>query len=38
VGTSLTAITAGTFYFTIRYSQADGSIGTATTYPYGNFA
>jgi hypothetical protein len=37
VGTSLTAITAGTFYFTIRYSQADGNIGTATAYPYGNF-
>ena len=31
------AITGGTFYFTIRYTQPDGNIGTTTTYPYGNF-
>ena len=31
------AITGGTYYFTIRYTQPDGNIGTATTYPYGNF-
>jgi hypothetical protein len=31
------AITGGTYYFTIRYTQADGNIGTTTTYPYGNF-
>ena len=37
VGTSMTTVTAGTFYFTVRYTQLDGSIGTLTTYPYGNF-
>ena len=37
LGTSLTTINAGTMYFTLRYSQADGSIGTATAYPFGNF-
>ena len=38
VGTSLTApITGGKFYFTIRYTQLDGSIGSTTAYPYGNF-
>jgi hypothetical protein len=31
------AITGGTYYFTIRYTQPDGNIGTTTTYPYGNF-
>jgi hypothetical protein len=31
------AITGGTYYFTVRYTQPDGNIGTATTYPYGNF-
>ena len=31
------AITGGTYYFTLRYIQPDGNIGTATTYPYGNF-
>lgn len=36
VGTSLSAVTAGTFYFTIRYTQPDGNIGTTTAYPYGN--
>ena len=37
VGTSMTTPSAGTFYFTISYTQADGSIGSATAYPYGNF-
>jgi len=37
VGTGLTApITGGRFYFTLRYTQLDGSIGTTSTYPYGN--
>jgi len=36
VGTSMTTVSAGTFYFTVRYTQLDGSIGTTTTYPYGN--
>jgi len=37
VGTSLAGpITGGKFYFTVRYTQLDGSIGTTTTYPYGN--
>jgi hypothetical protein len=36
VGTTMTTVTAGTFYFTVRYTQLDGSIGTTTTYPYGN--
>jgi hypothetical protein len=31
------AITGGTYYFTIRYTQPDGNIGTTTTYPFGNF-
>ena len=31
------AITGGTYYFTVRYTQPDGNIGTTTTYPYGNF-
>jgi hypothetical protein len=31
------AITGGTYYFTIRYTQLDGNIGTLTTYPNGNF-
>jgi hypothetical protein len=29
--------TAGKFYFTLRYVQADGNIGSTTAYPYGNF-
>ena len=37
VGTTMTTVSAGTFYFTLRYTQLDGSIGTTTTYPYGNF-
>ena len=37
-GTDLDTATAlaGTLYFTIQYTQADGNIGTLTTYPYGN--
>jgi hypothetical protein len=31
------AITGGTYYFTLRYIQPDGNIGTTTAYPYGNF-
>ena len=31
------AITGGTYYFTLRYIQPDGNIGTTTTYPFGNF-
>ena len=37
VGTSMTTISGGLFYFTLRYTQLDGNIGTTTTYPYGNF-
>jgi hypothetical protein len=29
--------TAGQVYFTVRYTQADGNIGSTTAYPYGNF-
>ena len=36
VGTSMTTVSAGLFYFTLRYTQLDGTIGTTTTYPYGN--
>jgi len=38
-GTSgtLSSITAGTFNMIVRYTQLDGNIGNATTYPYGNF-
>jgi len=35
-GTSMTTLSAGTFNITLQYSQRDGDIGTATTYPYGN--
>jgi len=31
------AITGGTYYFTLRYVQPDGNIGTTTIYPFGNF-
>lgn len=34
-GSSMTSISAGLFYFTVRYMQVD-STGNATTYPYGN--
>jgi hypothetical protein len=36
-GTTLPVITAGTFTFTMRYTQLDSGIGTRTAYPYGNF-
>jgi hypothetical protein len=36
-GTTLPTISAGTFTFTIRYTQPDPNIGNTTTYPYGNF-
>jgi hypothetical protein len=29
--------TAGQVYLTVRYTQADGNIGSTTAYPYGNF-
>ena len=29
--------TAGQAYITVRYTQADGNIGSTTAYPYGNF-
>jgi hypothetical protein len=34
---SASTLSAGKFYFTVRYFQNDGNIGTLTTYPYGNF-
>jgi hypothetical protein len=39
VGTALDTRTAltGKYNFTLQYTQADGSIGTRTAYPYGNF-
>lgn len=38
-GTGMTTLTAGTFYFTCRYLQAENAfdVGNTTTYPYGNF-
>lgn len=36
-GTSMTTLNAGALYFTVRYAQADPSVGSATAYPYGNF-
>jgi hypothetical protein len=38
VGVNLTSATslAGQYYFTVRYTQPDGNIGTTTAYPYGN--
>ena len=37
-GTGMTGgPTSGAVYFTIRYTQADGNIGSTTAYPYGNF-
>ena len=33
----MTTLNAGKIYFSIRYIQPDGNIGTATAYPYGNF-
>ena len=37
VSGTLSAITAGTFTFAVRYTQLDANIGNTTTYPYGNF-
>lgn len=37
VSGTLSAITAGTFTFGMRYTQLDSQIGNSTTYPYGNF-
>jgi hypothetical protein len=37
VSGTLSAITAGTFTFAVRYTQLDANIGNSTTYPYGNF-
>jgi hypothetical protein len=39
VGTALLSATAttGRYNFTLQYTQPDNSIGTLTTYPYGNF-
>jgi len=34
---SASALTAGKFYLTVRYTQADGNIGSITVYPNGNF-
>jgi hypothetical protein len=36
-GTSLTTISAGQIYVSLRYVQPDPNIGSATAYPYGNF-
>ena len=37
INSTSVAITGGTYYFTLRYIQPDGNIGTTTTYPFGNF-
>ena len=39
VGTTLLSAvgTSGRYNFTLQYTQPDNSIGTLTTYPYGNF-
>ena len=37
VSGTLSAITAGTFTFAVRYTQLDANIGNSTAYPYGNF-
>jgi hypothetical protein len=34
---SLTSVNAGQMNITLRYTQADGNIGSSSTYPYGNF-
>lgn len=36
-GSTMTTLNAGTLYFTVRYTQPDGNVGSATAYPYGNF-
>lgn len=35
-GTTMGALTAGTFNITLRYATPDTNIGNLTTYPYGN--
>ena len=35
-GTTMGALTAGTFNITLRYATPDTNIGTLTTYPFGN--
>jgi uncharacterized protein YqgV (UPF0045/DUF77 family) len=37
-GTTMGALTAGTFNITLRYATPDNNIGNLTTYPYGNIA
>ena len=37
INSTSVALTGGTYYFTLRYVQPDGNIGTTTTYPFGNF-
>ena len=36
VGTAMTTLSAGKFFFTLRYTQADTGLGTTTLYPFGN--
>jgi len=36
-GTTMGAISAGQIYFSLRYIQPDGNIGSTTAYPFGNF-
>jgi len=36
-GTTMTTISAGQIYVSLRYVQPDGNIGTTTVYPFGNF-
>jgi len=36
VGTGLSALSAGKFNIDVNYVQNDGTLGTATVYPYGN--
>lgn len=37
VGATMTTLSAGTFYFTVRYIQPDGQVGTVSNYPFGNY-
>jgi hypothetical protein len=34
---TISSALSGRFYFTARYTQLDGTIGSQTVYPYGNF-
>ena len=34
---TISSALSGRFYFTARYTQLDGNIGSQTVYPYGNF-